>query len=533
MYKAIALCLLAFAPTSVYAQSLADKIDALILAGAGEYTPSSDSEDGEFLRRIWLDLAGRIPPLEVVDAFFADPSSDKRGKMIDRLLAGDDLPDRLADRFNIVLMERLGDHPAWSKWLKQSFRNSEPWDGMVRDILAVQSADAKRAGASYFLSKRLENYGQNAVDYPGLTRDLGRLFLGINLQCAQCHDHLTVAEYKQSQFQGLFAYVQNATLLDEKAMTIGEKPTVAKLDYQSVFRKVPKQTAPAIPGRAELAIPTIAKGEEYAVKPDAKTKAAGKLKFSPLDELAKELPRRDNPRFVHNIVNRVWFIVMGRGLVHPLDLFHSDNPASHPELLELLSKEFVAHDTNVRWLIGELVRTKTYQRSSRVPSGKEPPPESFLTMAEKRLSPEQLLHSVLEATGERTRSMTAKSAADKTVPLDLLRAKFVKAFAGPAREPEEEVSPSLKAALYLLNDTSILSLLQPETGNRMSRLAGMKNDSEVVKELYRAILSRDPSSEESKSMSERLRGTTAQIRTKAIGQMMWAMLASMEFSVNH
>jgi len=129
--------------------------------------------------------------------------------------------------------------------------------------------------------------------------------------------------------------------------------------------------------------------------------------------------------------------------------------------------------------------------------------------------------------------MTAKSAADKTVPLDLLRAKFVKAFAGPAREPEEEVSPSLKAALYLLNDTSILSLLQPETGNRMSRLAGMKNDSEVVKELYRAILSRDPSSEESKSMSERLRGTTAQIRTKAIGQMMWAMLASMEFSVNH
>ena len=506
------LLALALAGPAVAAPPLHLEIGRLIEAPLGDRKPSAPADDAEFLRRVYLDFAGRIPTAAEARAFLADPTTDKRAGLVDRLLAGPEYASRMADTFHVLLMERLGDHPAWAAFLKESFAKNKPWDVMVREVLRADP------GASFFLAKRLENYGQNPVDYPGLTRDIGRLLLGKNLQCAQCHDHLFINEYKQKDFQGLFAFVQNAYLVDAKAAAVGEKPTTAKLSFMSVFKKQPKETGPALPGGKEFDPPPFKKGEEYASRPDPKTKSPGRLKFSPLAILADELPRKDNADFARNMANRLWFVLLGRGLVHPLDLHHSENPPSHPELLELLAKEFAAHDFDIKWLLREIALSRAYQRSSVLPAGESKGvPESFRTAIEKRLSAEQLTASVPLALG-----IKADAAAV---------ARCQKAVANAPREPEDEVSPSLKAALFVLTDPLILGWLTPQPGNLVDRLTKLA-DAEVADEVYLSVLTRRPTDDERASVAGYLARHTAD-RPAALGRLAWALLASSEFGVNH
>jgi hypothetical protein len=511
---------LLMSPSLRSADPLHKQIDALVSA-AGKGKPiSAISDDAEFLRRVTLDLAGRIPSAQEARAFLQDNSADKREKLLDRLLASPDYPRRMQEQFNIVLMERLGDSADWSKYLLASFEKNKPWDVMAREMLSA-SRDESAKGASFFLSKRLENYGQNPVDYPALTRDLGRLFLGVNLQCAQCHDHLFISDYKQVDFQGLFAFVQNVAL--DKSGVI-EKPTTKKVAFASVFEKIQKETGPRLPGMKEVSLPKP--GDEWLTKPDPKTKTVGVLKFSTLAKLAESVADPGNQAFSRNFANRLWFMMMGRGLVHPLDMSHSDNPPSHPEVLDLLAKEAVARKYDVKALLRELALSQTYQRSSVLPSGATKiEPVTFLTAHEKRLSSEQLLASVLEATGEKERINKAKGG------VEALRAKFLKAFANTAREPEEDFAPSLKSALFLLNDSAVLDLLTPRPGNLIDRASKLADD-KVAEELYLSILCRLPSAEEKDEITKHL-AKNAKRKTIAVGHLAWALLASTEFCVNH
>jgi hypothetical protein len=279
-------------------------------------------------------------------------------------------------------------------------------------------------------------------------------------------------------------------------------------------------TGPALPGQAMLDVPTFPKGMEFAEPPDKKTGSPGVPKFSTLAAISERLPTAANPDFARNMANRLWFVLMGRGLVHPLDLHHSRNLGSHPELLDLLAKEFVAHQFDMKWLLRELALTKTYQRSSLVPAGAEPPDPAFFAVAlEKRLTAEQLLLSTIAATGADPKAA------------DVLRPKFVKAFANQPREPEDEIAPSLKAALFLLHDEAVLSLVRPVAGNLVDRLAKLP-DGQVAEELYLSLLSRRPTADEAATAAAVLRKAAAK-RADAVGRLTWALLASMEFGVNH
>src|SRR5262249_15124568 len=140
-----------------------------------------------------------------------------------------------------------------------------------------------------------------------------------------------------------------------------------KVAFSSVFKKAPKETGPRIPGGAEIEVPPLKKGEEFVKPPDPKTQFPGVLRFSPLGRLAEQLPTAENQAFTRNIVNRLWFVMLGRGLVYPLDLHHSGNPPSYPELLDLLAREFAAHKFDIKWLLRELALSQTYQRSSLLP----------------------------------------------------------------------------------------------------------------------------------------------------------------------
>ncbi len=524
-------------------EPLSAQIDRLIAAKLGDVPAGKKSSDAEFMRRISLDLIGRIPTAAETRTFLADTSPDKRDKLIDQLLASPEYPRHMQEQFHVLLMERRGENEEWTKFLRTSFEENKSWTQMVQAMLDPPADDEKCRGAAFFLTARLTKEGAMAeVDVPGLTRDVGRLFAGVDWQCAQCHNHLTIDHYKQKDFQGLHLFFTNITPRnDVKFPAVGEKLLSQKQDFMSVFDQVPLKTGPVVPGRGELNIPTFAKGEEYLESPDRKKRTPGVPKFSPLSQLAEGLPAADNELFCRHSANLMWFVMMGHGLVNPLDLHHPDNPPSHPELLELLAKEWAKENFDFQWMWRTLAHTETYQRTSILPAGQPAPPlESFALMREKHLTAESLFWSVLAATGELDRYRSQEKYQGKTAEeivadvkdLETLRELFHKTFANPPQEPEYEFAPTVKAALFVLNDKRVLRLFDRKAGNLIDRLAKLSDDGQVTEELFLSILSREPTAADRADVALYLKENKDR-RDEALGQLAWALVASTEFCVNH
>lgn len=533
------------------ADSLHRRIDQLIAAKAK--TPLFPrSGDEEFVRRVFLDLAGRIPTVDELNEFLSEDDTNKRAVLIDRLLAGKDYPRRMQELFHAILMERRGDDEHWLKFLRSAFEANRPWDEMVRAILIPDTENKSANGAAFFFTQRLVKEGAMApVDVPALTRDVGRMFAGVDLQCAQCHDHVSIDDYRQRDFQGLHMVFENVTARrDLEFPAVSERLLSKKKEYVSVFTLERTQTALVVPGGGKIEIPVPVKGEEYLVPPDRKKRTPGIPKFSPLRELAQSLTGADNVLFCNNIVNRLWFVMMGRGLVEPLDLHHSANPPSHPELLKLLASEFGAHEFDIKWLLKEYALTETYQRTSLLAPGDEAPrPRTFALANEKRLSAEQLFWSTLVATGEldrrqqlqrdqngKNKESTAEPAvvvAEELVlaseELQLLRQQFVAAFANAPKVPEVGFEPTVKSALFLLHGKDVLSLLARHPKNLVDRLSKVSDTNQLAEQLFLSILSRKPNDEERTHAVQFLEKNDGD----ALRQLAWAMLASTEYCLNH
>lgn len=528
------------------------------------------AEDAEFLRRVYLDLVGTIPSPNDVRAFLTDNDTDKRQKLIDKLLADERFPKRMAQAMTVMLMERRvapdkAECEQFENFLTTAIAANQPFDRIVADILCPDTKDEKTRSAAIFWTKRLENIGQNPVDLPGLTRDVGRIFLGVDLKCAQCHNHLFIKEYKQSDFQGLFAFVGHTYIRkDVPYPAVGEKLVEKKVEFASVFAGEKREIGPRIPGGEEVTIPTFAKGEEWAVPPADKRKGIGGVpKFSPLKVLSEQLPRAENKLFVRNAANRLWFLMMGRGVVHPMDLNHKDNPPSIPALLDVLSDELVADKFDLKAFVREIALSNAYQRSSRMADAdldKPVPPAGSFRIAElKRMSSEQLLIASLTATGELESVLQRKDvptaapkkkaddtdaaeeeeakpkSSGKPPTLKELRRKFVDAFAAPPGEPEVEFSPTVASALFVLNEPTILGWLEPREGNLVNRLAKVEPAEKVAEELYLSILTRMPTVEEKMDVAAYLgkHAGDEKARATAISELAWSLLASTEFAVNH
>ena len=548
---------LAAASEAASAEPLHAKIDQLIESQATgvEIAPSAD--DAEFLRRVSLDLAGRIPTVAEANAFLSDKAEDKRSVLIEKLLTGPDYPRRMQELFHVMLMERRGDNDEWLKFLRVCFEQNKPWHVMARAILNPDADNDELRGAAFFVTQRLVSEGAMApVDVPGLTRDVGRLLAGVDLQCAQCHNHLTIPHYYQKDFQGLHMIFENVqTRRDVQFPAVSEKVMQAKKEFKSVFEQVALQTGPVVPGRGEVEIPVFEKGEEFAVAADPKTRKPGVPKFSPLNELATGLAAKENDIFTKNIVNRLWFVMMGRGLVEPLDLQHADNAPTHPELLNLLASEFVAHEFDIRWLLGELARTNTYQRSSMLPGEAEPPRESYAVAIEQRVSAEQLYWSVGIATGrfDAVRRSIRKGLVDAKKPEEEIKtideatleelvaksdelktalADFKTNFGSGPKEPEVEFEPSVKGALYLMHESKLQKCLESGSATLVEDLLKTETDQAAIDHLFLRLLTRKPTDEERQQLASYLEENKER-RSEALANVAWAMLTSTEFVVNH
>jgi hypothetical protein len=505
---------------------LSQRIDQHIQKGLTSAAPRSS--DAEFLRRIYLNLTGVIPAVDETRGFLADPAADKRTKLVDKLLTGDGYARHMTNLFDALLMDRRPDkhvkRPEWREFLQRSFAENKPYDQFVREILSADGADPmKRAPAKFYLDRD----GEPNV----LTKDISRLFLGMNLHCAQCHDHPLVDAYKQDHYFGVLAFLNRSYVFTDKATKLAVYAEKADGDvtFQSVFvPKVTKNTLPRIPDGKELHEPKFDKGQEY-LAPVAKGER-GIPKYSRRAQLAEQLTSKDNPRFARAAVNRFWFFLMGRGIVDPVEYDHPANPPSHPELLDMLTNEFIASKYDVKALVRAIVLTDAYQRSSEMPKGKDADPKTFAAAAIKPLTPEQFAWSLMQATGmiavDKTKANDAKLAAQA--------APIVALFGTQPGEPAfgQEFEATLDQTLFLANGNTLRDWLSARPGSLIARLNSLKDANAVADELYLSVLTRPPTPAERKEVIDYLARRGAD-RLAAQQDLAWALLTSAEFRFNH
>jgi hypothetical protein len=515
---------LLFVLLAAAAPPLHERIDQAVAARLPDYERRAPgpASDAEFLRRAYLDLAGTLPTAAEVRAFLADAAPGKRAVLIDRLLASPAHARHLADVLDVWLMERRPDkhvpHAAWLEYLRTATAANRPFDELAREILSSDGAEPRtRPAAKFFLDRDAE---------PNLlTRDVGRLFLGMNLQCCQCHDHPRIEDYRQEHYYGLFAFLSRTSLINDaklKMVVLAEKAD-GEVTFQSVFdkAKATKKTSPHMPNLPVLKEPPAVKGKEYVVAPAPNIRSVPS--FSRRALLGPQLARADHEPFKRNLANRLWAMLFGRGLVHPLDMDHPANPPSHPELLTLLADDIAAHKFDMRWFLHELALSRTYQRSSELPPGVRAPDPLHLTSGPlKPLTPEQLAGAILQATGladpEHKPQGTAEAAA------------LVRAFAGPPGAAGFDAT--IDQALFVANGALIRGLLAPRPGNLIARLVALPTADAVAEELYLSVLTRLPEADERREVAEFLAGRPHD-RTVALQDLAWALLASAEFRFNH
>ncbi|MFP6667682.1 MAG: DUF1549 domain-containing protein [Pirellulales bacterium] len=407
--------LLSLVSVAVSQEPLHGRIDQLIAQlHSGPEVPTAT--DAEFIRRVSLDLVGMIPTAEEARKFIDDQSPNKRSKLVDQLLASPAYVRHMVNVFDVMLMERRADKylkgGEWQKYLLASFEQNKPYDQLAREILGADGVDEKLRGPAKF-------YLEREVEPNLLTREIGRMFFGMDLQCAQCHDHPIVDDYLQSDYYGVYAFISRSYKFqpDAKKPAVVAEKAEGDAKYKSVFTAEEGTTPPRLPGEVEVEDPTFAKGDEYTVKPDPKKKNIRPIpKYSRRAQLAALATDGSNHAFNRNIVNRLWAHVMGRGLVSPVDMHHFDNPPAHPELLDLLATEFVAMKFDVKAFVRELTLSRTYQRGIQLPAdlnphiaaARENSPSLAAALVQHEQSIEQLKQTV---TAARAHLLDAKKAA--------------------------------------------------------------------------------------------------------------------------
>ena len=512
-------------------------IDGFLERGwkARKVRPAARADDATWLRRIHLDLVGRIPTEEEAARFQRLPARKRRETTVDGLLAHPEHPRHLREMFDVLWMGRpTGNAEAqrrdhrWYEFLETSFRENRPWDAMVRDLIVARPAKPDQRGLVQFLYERQNNP-------QAMAEAVAPLVFGLQIGCAQCHDHMVAREIKQAHYWGMVAAFNRSKNVDSDAgfglaeSAIGGFVSFANLKKESQQARLVFFNGRTVdePWPAEGAKEVDAP-DKYRVPPPKNKErppAPAEPQFSRRQALA-EAVTRGNPLLARAAVNRVWAMFLGRGLVHPVDLMDSQHAPSHPELLDWLAQDFEHSGYDVRRLIRNLVLSRAYQLDSRPAPGKAPADEAFARAIEKPLSAEQLARSLILAAGPWKADAKSPAASVTLDPTSLQRAlvrDFPNLFA-------PEYNATLQQALFLSNSPVLESLLQPRPGNLAERLAALADDPTRVKTAFQAVLGRSPDRDE-------LRASVAYLQEHpgqgGRSQFLWALLSGAEFQVNH
>ena len=484
--------------------------------------PSENCDDATFLRRVTVDIAGRLPTPAELQRFLADPSSSKRERWIDALLDSPDYAEYFANKWSSLLRNKRtdakftrGTYAFWN-WIRDSFVENKPYDQFVREVIAASGDLAENPPVAWYRQVR---------DSTAQMEDTAQLFLGLRLQCAQCHHH----PYEKWSQQDYYSFAAFFSQVGRKA---GGAP-----GEEIIFHK--RGTASA----------TNKKTKE-SVKPAGL--GTGALSLAPDDDprqaLADWLGSKENPFFARSLVNRYWKHFFNRGLVDPEDDLRETNPATNPELLDALAAEFVKSGYDLKHLVRTLATSRTYQFSAVPNQYNAIDRQNFSRYYPRRLTAEVLydsVHAVLQSeskfdglpAGTRAVALPDNSFNASSYFLTV----FGRPEASSSCECERSQDASLAQSLHLLNAKDIQSKLAADTGRAALLAADSRHKDEKIRELYAWAFSRPPTAGElSLARSHLEKGTkdkdgkeTPARKRQAYEDLLWVLINTKEFLFNH
>ncbi|HEV8542864.1 MAG TPA: DUF1553 domain-containing protein [Verrucomicrobiae bacterium] len=515
------------------AMPVSEAIDAILQADWDERNikPASLSNDRAFVRRVYLDLAGRIPTPAELESFITNGEPKKREHLVNSLLESADYPRHMREVFDVVLMGRPKRNSegarrgnGWYEFLEYAFRTNLPWSDVVQDIILARATNAPMRGASQFLYERRNNF-------QAMAEAMAPIAFGVEINCAQCHNHPLAWEIEQRHYWGLVAAFNRSKNV-ETSSGIGLAESAVGGFVQ--FANLKKESQPAIlaflngrvidekrPGENEKEDDSPALYLVPPPKEKEKAIAPAQPKFSRREALASAVTE-ENPLLARSFVNRIWAILMGQGIVNPPDQIDSRHRSSHPILLEWLSENFERSGYDVKRLIRGIVLSRAYQPNSKTPGRAPPPANSFARALDKPLSAEQLLESVLVATGHYPLK-ESEGVPDR----EELRRLFVKTF--PDFMPVV-YNPTLEQALFWSNSPKLDALLKPHGDSTAAQLLALSSAQARIEKAFGIVLGREPDREEAEQLKPLLLSAPPE---EAVKNLLWTLLASAEFQLNH
>jgi hypothetical protein len=487
--------------------------------------PSELSSDQAFVRRAYIDLTGILPTADEARAFVADKRKDKRARLIDQLLERPEYADHWALKWSDLLrneektLDRKGVQN-FHHWIRQSVAENKPLDQFVRELIAARGSTYANPPANFYRASR---------DPVTRAEATAQLFMGTRLLCAQCHNH-PFDRWTQDDYYNwadLFAQVKYKVLENNKRDRLDSHEFIGE---QIIYLTREGNVTNARTGKP--AVPRFLGDEMDVIDPESDR----------LEGLASWLTSPNNERFTKSQVNRIWYNLMGRGIVDPIDDFRPTNPPSHPGLLDALAKDFVAHKFDVKYLIRLIMNSRTYQLAAEPNDTNAADDANYSHVIPRRLSAEQMLdaqHQIVGVpekfngypVGMRAGQMPGVTAARQRGEKRSDSEMFLGVFGKPMRlltcECERSGETTMSQAFQLISGPQINKLLT-EGDNLLGKLmAAGKTDTQILEELYWAALSRPPQAKE-------LKETLAYVgkmkdRRQGLEDVTWSLLNAKEF----
>ena len=479
--------------------------------------PSEPCTDQEFIRRAYMDVCGVLPTPAEVKTFLGSQDANKRAKLIDGLLERPEYADQWTLKWSDVFrssrksIQLKGVH-VFHTWLREHIDKNDGFDQVIRELITSSGSTFSNPAANYFRIAR---------DSSSLAETTAQLFFGIRMQCAKCHNH-PFERWTQDDYYSMSAWFARVKRRPDPL----EHGTTAKAKDGAEYIYVDRRTEITQPRTGKRMTPTFMGSAAPALASDRDRR----------DVLADWMTSPNNPFVPKALVNRVWFHLLGKGIVDPVDDFRDSNPSANDDLLSALAKDFTDHHFDMKHLIRTILNSRTYQLSAQANDFNKDDAKYFSHAVTKLHTAEQLFDALCFVTEvpEKFAGFAPGTRASQ-LPDGEINNPFLKTFGQPARELacecERESESNLAQALQLINGPAVNDRLR-NPNNRIGKLLAKKEgDRAVLSDLFLATLSREPNASEAKAMLAHLGRSTD--KRKAWEDIHWALINSKEFLFRH